>query len=226
MSGVTIVMPLPASCRARPTRRGSSMPAGCRPETSSAGGARARAAGRLAPAGAARRRYRRSRVARGGQRRGRRSARRTLHLRSADDERQPVDVRPRDQHAPPATASAKRTPRDGKLRINAHVTLPWAGRAGRAGGRSNEASPPAVPPIPPHLPLWAANHCHRRPVRCGKRTVAKAVAAELGYRHVDSGAMYRAVGWKAIATGCRSTTRRRSRALASARGSTSSSTAS
>src|SRR3954469_5297825 len=32
----------------------------------------------------------------------------------------------------------------------------------------------------------------------GKGTVARAVAAALGYRHVDSGAMYRAVGWKAV----------------------------
>jgi CMP/dCMP kinase len=36
------------------------------------------------------------------------------------------------------------------------------------------------------------------PSGAGKGTVAKAVAAALGYRHVDSGAMYRAVGWKAL----------------------------
>jgi len=36
------------------------------------------------------------------------------------------------------------------------------------------------------------------PSGAGKGTVARAVAAELGYRHIDSGAMYRAVGWKAI----------------------------
>jgi len=36
------------------------------------------------------------------------------------------------------------------------------------------------------------------PSGAGKGTVARAVAAELGYRHVDSGAMYRAVGWKAL----------------------------
>src|SRR2546421_3191118 len=35
------------------------------------------------------------------------------------------------------------------------------------------------------------------PSGAGKGTVARAVAARLGYRHVDSGAMYRAVGWKA-----------------------------
>jgi cytidylate kinase len=36
------------------------------------------------------------------------------------------------------------------------------------------------------------------PSGAGKGTVARAVAAKLGYRHVDSGAMYRAVGWKAV----------------------------
>jgi cytidylate kinase len=36
------------------------------------------------------------------------------------------------------------------------------------------------------------------PSGAGKGTVARAVAAELGYRHIDSGAMYRAIGWKAI----------------------------
>jgi cytidylate kinase len=39
------------------------------------------------------------------------------------------------------------------------------------------------------------------PSGAGKGTVARAVAAELGYRHVDSGAMYRAVGWKALREG-------------------------
>jgi cytidylate kinase len=36
------------------------------------------------------------------------------------------------------------------------------------------------------------------PSGAGKGTVARMIAAELGYRHIDSGAMYRAVGWKAI----------------------------
>jgi cytidylate kinase len=39
------------------------------------------------------------------------------------------------------------------------------------------------------------------PSGAGKGTIARAVAAELGYRHVDSGAMYRAVGWKALRDG-------------------------
>jgi len=36
------------------------------------------------------------------------------------------------------------------------------------------------------------------PSGAGKGTVARAIALQLGYRHVDSGAMYRAVGWKAL----------------------------
>ena len=36
------------------------------------------------------------------------------------------------------------------------------------------------------------------PSGAGKGTVARAIAAALDYRHVDSGAMYRAVGWKAL----------------------------
>lgn len=41
------------------------------------------------------------------------------------------------------------------------------------------------------------------PSGAGKGTVARAVASRLGYRHVDSGAMYRAVGWKALKGGVR-----------------------
>jgi cytidylate kinase len=39
------------------------------------------------------------------------------------------------------------------------------------------------------------------PSGAGKGTVARAVASALGYRHVDSGAMYRAIGWKALRDG-------------------------
>jgi CMP/dCMP kinase len=39
------------------------------------------------------------------------------------------------------------------------------------------------------------------PSGAGKGTVARAIAAKLGYRHVDSGAMYRAVAWKAVRDG-------------------------
>src|SRR5579864_8253102 len=36
------------------------------------------------------------------------------------------------------------------------------------------------------------------PSGAGKGTVARAIARALGYAHIDSGAMYRAVGWKAL----------------------------
>jgi CMP/dCMP kinase len=39
------------------------------------------------------------------------------------------------------------------------------------------------------------------PSGAGKGTVARAVATALGYPHVDTGAMYRAVAWKALAAG-------------------------
>lgn len=39
------------------------------------------------------------------------------------------------------------------------------------------------------------------PSGAGKGTVARAVAARLGYRHVDTGAMYRALAWKARSDG-------------------------
>jgi cytidylate kinase len=39
------------------------------------------------------------------------------------------------------------------------------------------------------------------PSGAGKGTVARAVAARLGYRHVDTGAMYRSVAWMALDRG-------------------------
>ena len=39
------------------------------------------------------------------------------------------------------------------------------------------------------------------PSGAGKGTVARALARLLGYRHVDTGAMYRAVAWKALQAG-------------------------
>ena len=41
------------------------------------------------------------------------------------------------------------------------------------------------------------------PSGAGKGTLARRVAAELNYRHVDTGAMYRAVAWKAVQDGLR-----------------------
>lgn len=39
------------------------------------------------------------------------------------------------------------------------------------------------------------------PSGAGKGTIARAIASSLGYRHIDTGAMYRAVGWKTSADG-------------------------
>ena len=39
------------------------------------------------------------------------------------------------------------------------------------------------------------------PSGAGKGTVARSVSQQLGYRHIDTGAMYRAVGWKATLEG-------------------------
>ena len=39
------------------------------------------------------------------------------------------------------------------------------------------------------------------PSGAGKGTIARTLSSELGYRHVDTGAMYRAVGWKACRDG-------------------------
>lgn len=39
------------------------------------------------------------------------------------------------------------------------------------------------------------------PSGAGKGTVARNIAARLNYRHIDTGAMYRAVGWKALEEG-------------------------
>jgi cytidylate kinase len=39
------------------------------------------------------------------------------------------------------------------------------------------------------------------PSGAGKGTIARAVAARLSYRHIDTGAMYRAVAWKALQEG-------------------------
>jgi cytidylate kinase len=36
------------------------------------------------------------------------------------------------------------------------------------------------------------------PSGAGKGTISRTLSARLGYRHIDTGAMYRAVGWKAL----------------------------
>lgn len=52
------------------------------------------------------------------------------------------------------------------------------------------------------------------PSGAGKGTVARNVAAHLNYRHVDTGAMYRAVAWKALGDGVDLTDERAVAALA------------
>ena len=39
------------------------------------------------------------------------------------------------------------------------------------------------------------------PAGAGKSTIAKMVAQALNYRYIDTGAMYRAIGWKATREG-------------------------
>src|SRR4249919_2521502 len=56
--------------------------------------------------------------------------------------------------------------------------------------------PSSNPAMPPKLTIAIDG-----PSGAGKGTVARAIADALGYRHVDSGAMYRAVGWKALRDG-------------------------
>ena len=39
------------------------------------------------------------------------------------------------------------------------------------------------------------------PSGAGKGTISRTISQALGYRHIDTGAMYRAVGWKALHDG-------------------------
>ena len=54
------------------------------------------------------------------------------------------------------------------------------------------------------------------PVGAGKSTMARRLAAALGSIHVDSGAMYRAFGWKAVQDGAELTDHARLAELAAA----------
>src|SRR3954471_20891914 len=80
-----------------------------------------------------------------------------------------------------------------------------AGRKGRKG--SFQSDIPSTFPSCNSAILPSCNVMRRLviaidgPSGAGKGTVARATAAALGYRHIDSGAMYRAVGWKALRDG-------------------------
>jgi len=54
------------------------------------------------------------------------------------------------------------------------------------------------------------------PVGAGKSTAARLLARRLGYRYIDSGAMYRALAWKALQMGLRLDDEQRLRRLADA----------
>src|SRR5580765_5431654 len=77
-----------------------------------------------------------------------------------------------------------------KERIKAHVTLADGIRDSRPGIESrNPMSESRLRKL-----VIAIDG----PSGAGKGTVARAIAGALGYQHLDSGAMYRAVGWKAL----------------------------
>src|SRR5207247_5905075 len=107
---------------------------------------------------------------------------RAVHVGGANHERESVDVRQR--HEPPRGDHDESKQRDNgaAARHSAHGNL-----VSRASGKSI-----------PMRPLVIAID---GPSGAGKGTVARAVARALGYRHVDSGGMYRAVGWKALGDG-------------------------
>src|SRR6185503_19296456 len=76
----------------------------------------------------------------------------------------------------------------------------YSWRVGQVGQVGTQRFPHR--PHLPHLPnMDALIIAIDGPSGAGKGTVARAVARELGYKHIDSGAMYRAVGWKALRDG-------------------------
>src|SRR5689334_14661033 len=92
----------------------------------------------------------------------------------------------------PRSATARARSRT--IRIDVHVTVERSEPEGQE--RRDRPFPPFLPFLP-LLPMRSLIVAIDGPSGTGKGTVARAVARALGYRYVDSGAMYRAVGWKA-----------------------------
>jgi CMP/dCMP kinase len=84
-------------------------------------------------------------------------------------------------------------PRRGRV-MRAHHK-PGLSRASAGAGESRGGN---VPDVTPAADLIIAID---GPSGAGKGTIARAVAARLGYRHIDTGAMYRALAWMAVQEG-------------------------
>src|SRR5262245_53313181 len=98
--------------------------------------------------------------------------------------------------APSANSAMTRRKERISRMLHCHV---W--RDGQDGQDGKRLPTFPVPPLQPFLPrrsMKPLTIAIDGPSGAGKGTVARAVAGALGYRHLDSGAMYRAVGWKAL----------------------------